>query len=59
MQCKLFPLNLALTTKSNYLNRAVSRAERTRYLKQVFAKCQFTYYLLAKKQPGLEYEVIF
>lgn len=36
MQYKLFPLNLTLTTKSNYLNRAVGRAERTPDLTQVF-----------------------
>ena len=52
-------MNLTLTTKSNYLTRAVSRAERTHYLEQVFAKCQFTHHLLAKRQSDLGYEVIF
>lgn len=59
MQYNVFPSNLTLSMKSNYLNRAVSRAERTHYLKQDFAKCQFTYDLLVKKQYDLESEVIF
>lgn len=60
MQCKSCPLNLTLTTMSNYLNKAVSRAEKNPLSKTGFCKMSVHLLFIGLKKSDLEfdYEII-